>query len=92
MNKADKNYNLWIFAGETSGDRYGAKLAESLKNIHPGKLEISGMGGSAMKKAGVNILVDSTELGVVGIIEIFKHIGTFIKIFLPCKTCRKRKA
>ena len=81
MNKTDRQYNIWIFAGETSGDRYGAKLAESLNNIHSGRIKISGMGGSAMQKAGINILVDSTELGVVGIVEVFKHIGTFIKIF-----------
>ncbi len=76
-----KKYNIWIFAGETSGDRYGANLAESLNSIHPGKIKVSGMGGTAMKKAGIDILVDSTELGVVGIVEVFKHIGTFIKIF-----------
>lgn len=76
-----KKYNIWIFAGETSGDRYGANLAESLNSIHPDKIKVSGMGGTAMKKAGIDILVDSTELGVVGIVEVFKHIGTFIKIF-----------
>ena len=81
MDNIERQYNIWIFAGETSGDRYGAKLAESLHSIHPGEIKISGMGGSAMQKAGINILVDSTELGVVGIVEVFKHIGTFIKIF-----------
>ena len=81
MDSINKKYNLWIFAGETSGDRYGAKLAESLKNILGDRIYISAMGGDAMKKAGINILVDSTELGVVGIVEVFKHIGTFVKIF-----------
>jgi lipid-A-disaccharide synthase len=81
MNATNRQKNIWIFAGETSGDRYGAKLTESLNSIYPGRIKISGMGGTAMQKAGVNILVDSTELGVVGIVEVFKHIGTFIKIF-----------
>ena len=81
MNAINRQKNIWIFAGETSGDRYGAKLTESLNSIYPGRIKISGMGGTAMQKAGVNILVDSTELGVVGIVEVFKHIGTFIKIF-----------
>ena len=88
--KDKKNYNIWIFAGETSGDRYGAKLAESLKKTHPyDDISIGGMGGVAMKEAGVDILVDSTELGVVGLVEILKHIGLFIRIFL--KLLKKAK-
>ena len=80
MNEQKKN--IWIFAGETSGDRYGAKLAESLRKIHPyDELSIGGMGGVAMKEAGVDIFVDSTELGVVGLVEVIKHIGQFISIF-----------
>ncbi|HJO95808.1 MAG TPA: lipid-A-disaccharide synthase [Victivallales bacterium] len=78
MNKENKN--IWIMAGETSGDRYGARLYEELIKLNPG-LTVSGMGGKAMKEAGVTINVDSTELGVVGLIEVLKHIGTFIKIF-----------
>ena len=44
-------------------------------------LEISGMGGAAMIKAGIPVKVDSTELGVIGIFEVLKSIFTFIKIF-----------
>ena len=72
---------LWIFSGETSGDAYGAVLAKSLTKTYKENVTISGMGGTEMKQAGVNILVDSTELGVVGLIEVFKNIFTFIKIF-----------
>ena len=64
MNHSPK---IWIIAGESSGDLYGAKLAEDLKRLAP-EAEIAGMGGARMRKAGVRLLVDSTELGVVGII------------------------
>jgi len=40
-----------------------------------------GMGGKAMAEAGVEILVDSTELGVVGFVEVLKHLRTFKRIF-----------
>ncbi len=73
--------NIWIFAGETSGDVYGAELAKSLIKIYSGNVSISGMGGKAMKDAGVNIIIDSTELGVVGLIEVLKSIFKFISIF-----------
>jgi len=67
-------------AGEASGESYGAHIAKELWEKEP-KLKICGMGGIEMADAGVEILVDSTELGVVGIIEVLKHIRTFLKIF-----------
>ncbi len=76
--------NFWIIAGEASGDIYGAALAQELRQLAAAKGEtvtISGMGGAAMIKAGVNIKVDSTELGVIGIFEVLKSIFTFIRIF-----------
>ena len=73
---------IWILAGESSGDMYGARLTNALKAKYKDKVEVAGMGAAAMKKAGVNIFVDSTELGVVGLIEVLKNIITFIKIFL----------
>ena len=75
------NKNIWILSGETSGDAYGAALAKSILTAYSGNATISGMGGTAMKHSGINILVDSTELGVVGLFEVFKNIFTFIKIF-----------
>lgn len=76
------NYKIWIFAGEASGDTYGAELAQEIRKQMQGKnVSISGMGGSKMKEAGIDIMVDSTELGVVGLIEVLKHIFVFIRIF-----------
>ena len=82
MNKTEKK--LWIFSGETSGDIYGARLAEELKKLASAQnveLKLAGMGSKRMKEAGVELLVDSTELGVMGVVETLKLIGTFIKIF-----------
>ena len=75
---------IWIMAGEASGDIYGAALAEDLRKRGAAvgeEVEIGGMGGPAMAKANVKRTVDSTELGVVGFVEILKHIFTFIGIF-----------
>ena len=71
-------------AGEASGDIYGGALAEELRKrgaANGVEVEIGGMGGPAMAKAQVDRTVDSTELGVVGFLEILKHIFTFIGIF-----------
>ncbi len=71
-------------AGESSGDIYGAALAQELRQLAAAngeEIEFSGMGGAEMIKAGVKVKVDSTELGVIGIFEALKNIFTFIGIF-----------
>ena len=86
MNSMNDNTpkKIWLIAGETSGEMYGARLATELKTLaekNGRELHISGMGGIKMRDAGVDILVDSSELDVIGILEVFKHIFTFVKIF-----------
>lgn len=72
--------SIWIIAGEASGDAYGAFLARALWRLDP-ELTIRGMGGAAMADAGVEVMVDSSELGVVGLVEVLTHLRTFFRIF-----------
>jgi lipid-A-disaccharide synthase len=67
-------------AGEDSGDTYGALLATALRQATP-DVVIRGTGGHAMARAGVDIMVDSSELGVIGIFEVLTHIRTLVRIF-----------
>ena len=76
--------HFWIIAGEASGDMYGARLARELRTLGAERgddVRVSGMGGPAMIAAGLDIRVDSTELGVIGVIEVLKHLFTFVGIF-----------
>ena len=76
--------NIWILAGETSGDIYGARLAQELRDIakeNGEEISFTGMGGPKMMESGIPVKVDSTELGVVGIFEVTKMLFTFIKIY-----------
>lgn len=85
---------IWIISGEASGDLYGAKLAREMRQIAAERnenIQISGMGGPKMRQAEVEILVDSTELGVIGVIEVLKHIFTFITIFFRLVNLAKRE-
>ncbi len=72
--------SLWIFAGEPSGDVYGAGLARQLRRLRP-DLPLQGMGGDEMRRAGVDILVDSSDLAVVGLVEVVKNFHRFFRIF-----------
>lgn len=61
-----------IVAGEASGDLYGARLALELENILPG-ITCCGLGGEHMRKAGVHLLADVSELSVIGLVEVIRH-------------------
>ncbi len=72
--------SIWIIAGEASGDDYGARLAEALQMQQP-TLQLKGMGGDQMRKAGVETFIDASELGIVGILEVFRQLPLFIRLF-----------
>jgi lipid-A-disaccharide synthase len=63
---------IFISTGEASGDLHGAKVAATLRKRRP-DCRLIGMGGGGMRAAGVEILVDNAELGVVGLWEVLAH-------------------
>jgi lipid-A-disaccharide synthase len=67
-----------IIAGEASGDLHGAKLVEAMLARDP-SLFFCGVGGRALQAAGVRILVEASDLAVVGITEVFSKIGSLLK-------------
>ena len=67
-----------IVAGEASGDQHGAKLIAAMQKKNPA-LFYCGIGGAAMKQAGVRILVDASELTVVGITEVFAKLPAILR-------------
>ena len=67
-----------IIAGEASGDQHGAKLVRAIKKKKPESF-FCGIGGSALRQAGVRIVLDAAELTVVGITEVFSKIPDILK-------------
>lgn len=63
-----------LSAGEASGDRHAASLFRELQKILPGVRGI-GMGGAAMREAGIDLRFDSSGIGVIGLAEIARHYG-----------------
>jgi lipid-A-disaccharide synthase len=55
-----------IITGEASGDRIGGLLAREIKKLRPDAV-LYGTGGKYLKEAGVEVLVDSSRWGVVGV-------------------------
>jgi len=82
---------LILVAGEASGDRYAADLVEELRRRHP-DWQYCGMGAAASREAGVELQVDSTELAVVGLVEVLRHYPK-IRAAMRClkETLREQK-
>lgn len=65
---------IMIVAGEASGDMHGARLIAALKEQAP-EAQICGIGGPELTRQGVEILYDSSQLAVVGIVEVISHLS-----------------
>lgn len=70
---------IMMSAGEVSGDMHAATVAQEIKKIYP-KAEIFGMGGIRMQNAGVRIVYDIENLGIIGFVEVIKHLPLFFKL------------
>ncbi len=68
-----KRRSVMIVAGEASGDQHGAGLVRAMQRRHPALL-FYGIGGQALRDAGVRVLVDSAALAVVGLTEVFAKL------------------
>ncbi len=69
---------VMIIAGETSGDLHGAQLVQAMAKKRQ-DIDFVGMGGDAMRDAGVQILVDAASLNIMGITEVLKRAGDILK-------------
>ena len=70
---------IMISVGEASGDLHGASVANALKQLRP-EIELIGMGGQAMRTAGVEIIYDIADLGVIGIVEVIKNLRRLFRL------------
>ncbi len=73
-----------IIAGETSGDLHGSKVVKAMRDRDT-RLFFCGIGGKAMKDAGVRICVEASRLAVVGITEALSKLFSLIKAILLAK-------
>ncbi len=65
--------NIFILAAENSAEKYGALLLEQFKKSKT-KYRFFGAGGDKFKDLGVDLIVHSRELSIVGIIEVIGHL------------------
>jgi lipid-A-disaccharide synthase len=64
---------IFISAGEASGEAYGAQLITAARAIAP-DTRFFGLGGAQMLASGCDVVVDSHEVAVVGLAEVVRHL------------------
>ncbi|MGB4499499.1 MAG: lipid-A-disaccharide synthase [Methylococcaceae bacterium] len=69
---SNSSVKICFSAGESSGDSHAANLYLQLKKQLP-KLNAVGMGGAKMSQAGISLCYDSSQIAVIGAVEVIKH-------------------
>lgn len=86
---------ILVSAGEASGDLYAAKLVEELRQRWP-DARFFGCAGPRMRAAGVEAIVESESLAVVGLFEVLEHLpriyGEYRKLLRAMEARRPRLA
>jgi lipid-A-disaccharide synthase len=68
-----------LVAGEASGDLLGAGLIAALRERFP-DAEFAGVGGDAMRAAGMATWFDASELAVMGLAEVLSHLPRLLRL------------
>tara|TARA_R110002050_G_scaffold71891_1_gene154589 strand:+ start:22387 stop:23529 length:1143 start_codon:yes stop_codon:yes gene_type:complete len=69
-----------VITGEASGDAHAGRMISALKRLRP-EISVRGIGGDNMRAAGAEIMVDFSELAVMGIVEVLKRYRHIKSIF-----------
>lgn len=76
---------IFIIAGEASGDHHAADLVREIKALRP-DTKFIGIGGDEMQAQGVELLYHLSQLAVLGITEIIKHLPFIRKVIKAVKS------
>ncbi|PCJ18407.1 MAG: lipid-A-disaccharide synthase [Candidatus Cloacimonadota bacterium] len=68
----DNKKKIFVSAGEYSGSMYVSGVLKSVKQNYP-DLILEGIGGTELKKIGVNTIYNSDDWGSIGIVEALKR-------------------
>lgn len=84
---ADKStISLMLVAGEASGDAHGASLVRALHEAAPQiEFQFCGATGALMRAAGVESIVDTDKLSILGLWEIATALPKFLAAYRKLK-------
>jgi lipid-A-disaccharide synthase len=72
--------DVFVFAGEASGDSHGAHLIREIKKLAP-HLSIEGVGGPKMRTQGIKTLIKMEAFQVMGFSDVIRHLPCLYQNF-----------
>jgi lipid-A-disaccharide synthase len=75
---------IFVSVGEASGDLHASNLIKEVTQSIP-NLQFYGMGGQLMRQAGANVLIDSSEIAVIGGVEILVKLPAIFRALRQIK-------
>src|SRR6266436_8245112 len=77
-----ETYRIMIVAGEPSGDAHAAALVHAIRNAEPqAQFEFFGAAGPLMRAAGVDAIVPTDDLAILGLLEIGGTLPKFWRAY-----------
>ena len=91
LRPADRGNNIFIVAGEVSGDMAAASLAAEIIRLDPAAT-LRGIGGPRMAAAGVTILAESSTWSVIGHVDPLLRLRTHLRRLRQVEEMIRRSA
>jgi lipid-A-disaccharide synthase len=91
MRRVSQQTKIMIVAGEASGDAHASALVNALRAHSEGQLEFFGATGPLMRAAGVESVVRSDDLAILGLLEIGRALPKFWKAYKLLKQAALEK-
>jgi lipid-A-disaccharide synthase len=76
---APRVLNVFLVAGEESGDRLGTALMRALKQQTGGRIHFAGVGGHGMAAEGLTSLFPIEELSIIGFSAIARRLPAILR-------------
>jgi len=70
-------HTICLVAGDVSGDQNAGRLAAAIRQLTP-DVRLVGVGGAGMREAGVEVLVETTDLSFVGVLNALPLIRQLV--------------
>ena len=71
--------DVFLVAGEKSGDELGYKLMRSLRDASGGQIRLRGVGGEAMEREGLKSLFPQADIAVMGFLPVIARLPTLLR-------------
>jgi lipid-A-disaccharide synthase len=83
---------IFISAGEQSGDLHASSLIKEIKNsFQETNIKFTGLGGNKMKNENAELLYHIDELGIVGFTDVLKNLFFIKKVLNECVEYIRRR-